>query len=55
MDEISILPGDITGFDLIIRICTGIHDLAGQEKVMGFKENLWYPQEDLADDESYPH
>jgi hypothetical protein len=41
MDEISILPGDITGFDLIIRICTGIHDLAGQEKVMGVQENLW--------------
>jgi hypothetical protein len=54
MDEISIIPKDITGFELIIRICTGIRDLAGQEIARRVKENLWYFGY-LADDESYPH
>jgi hypothetical protein len=38
MDEISIIPGEITGFNLIIRICNGIHDPGGQEKVTGSKK-----------------
>jgi hypothetical protein len=54
MDEISIIPREITGFELIIQICTGIRDLAGQEIERRVRENFWYFG-DLADDESYPH